>query len=65
MTMGETINLFRKRKGLTQQELANRIGISAGTVLNYEKDKTVPDILILGVIMKELDIKSKDMFGKE
>lgn len=40
MTIGENIRKARKAAGLTQKELGEKIGIKAGTVSAFEKDKT-------------------------
>ena len=38
-TLGERLQRARKRTGMTQQELANVLGLSRVTVSNYETDK--------------------------
>ena len=40
MTIGENIKKARKRAGLTQKELGERMDISAAAVSAFEKDKT-------------------------
>lgn len=40
---GIEIKEKRIKLGLTQEELANLIGVSKNTVLNYEKGNTIPD----------------------
>lgn len=42
MTFGEKLQKHRKECGLTQTELAARIGISKNTVINYENGRTYP-----------------------
>ncbi len=41
--IGEELKANRKLKGWTQLELAQRIGVSKNTVINYEKGKTIPE----------------------
>jgi len=41
--LGERLEYSRKIKGLSQKKIANVIGISTKTVLNYEKNDTLPD----------------------
>lgn len=36
------ISLFRMRAGLTQRQVANRLGISQSTVVFWEKGRTFP-----------------------
>jgi len=44
MTLGEKIIEFRKKNNLTQEKLADKIGISRQTLSNWESDITSPDI---------------------
>lgn len=37
MEMREVIRQYRKKKGLTQEELANRLGVTAPAVNKWEK----------------------------
>lgn len=57
----EIIKLIRKTMGITQEELAKRIGVTQGTVAQWEKGLTHPafDKLpkvadVLGVTVDEL-----------
>ena len=63
--LGEKIKLLRKEKNLTQQELANKAGISRQTLSHLENGKigTVSIrvlIVILNELGYELDIKPKN-----
>lgn len=42
MKFGETLRSLRKQNGMTQTELAGRLGISLRTVQNYEACKMYP-----------------------
>lgn len=42
MTTGQRIRYFRKKKGLTQKELADQIKSTAATITRYEKDQRTP-----------------------
>ena len=44
MTIGKRIAFLRKEKGLTQEELAQHMGISPQAVSKWENDQTCPDI---------------------
>lgn len=46
-TLGERLSKARKLKGLTQQEAANRLGVSNGTISGYERGYRDPDTDIL------------------
>ncbi|MBQ5649903.1 MAG: helix-turn-helix transcriptional regulator, partial [Clostridia bacterium] len=42
MTFAEKLRMLRKRKGYTQQELAEIIGVTSRTLINYEMGKCCP-----------------------
>ena len=56
MTIGEQIKKARKSAGLTQAQLAERIGIAAGTIQQYERGIRQPRFEILEKIADELQI---------
>lgn len=43
-TIGKRIAARRKEKGYTQEEIAERLGITAQAVLKWENDTSCPDI---------------------
>ena len=47
MTLGERIQYFRKRAGLSQEGLAERLGVSRQAVSKWENDLASPDTLKL------------------
>lgn len=61
MNIGEKIKQARKEKGLTQDELAQKIGISKNGLWNYENNKRYPNIEILTKIVDVLDIDLWDI----
>ena len=42
MKFGEKLRLARKRKKLTQDELAKLVGVSKRTIVNYESGEIYP-----------------------
>ena len=40
---GDRIRINRKKLGLTQDQLAKKLGVSKRTIINYEKGETIPD----------------------
>lgn len=42
--MKERINLLRKKMGLSQEELANKIGVSRQAVSKWESGQSMPDL---------------------
>lgn len=60
-SMGEIISTLRKEKGMTQKEIADRLGITDKAVSKWERDVAYPDTgtipklaEILGVTVEEL-----------
>lgn len=47
MTLGKRIGMLRRQKGLKQDELAEKLGISPQAVSKWENDQTCPDISLL------------------
>lgn len=43
MTTGQKIQALRKGRGLTQEQLAARLGVSRQAVSRWELDETLPD----------------------
>src|SRR3970040_473566 len=52
--IGNRIKTARKRAGITQGDLAKRVGVSLQTLNKYEKGHRTPDARLLGSIVKEL-----------
>ena len=44
MSTGELLKKLRAQKGLTQEEVANRLGISHNTYVRYENDLRSPNL---------------------
>ena len=45
---GERIHMYRRRNHLTQQRLADALGVSVQSVSNWEQGKSVPSINAFG-----------------
>ena len=46
-TIGDRIKYHRKRLGMTQEQLAERMGVSAQAVSKWENNLSCPDISVL------------------
>ena len=44
MKIGKNLLNARKKSGLTQEEVAEKLGVSRQTISNWELDETLPDI---------------------
>lgn len=57
MTIGERLKMARHMAGLSQRDLAEKVGVSAMTISNYERGDNVPDSDMLIHLAKALDVK--------
>ena len=62
---GAAIKALREAKGLTQEELAERIHVSAKAVSKWETGKGFPDISLLEPLAKALDISVIELLSGE
>ena len=60
---GENIKKLRKEKGLTQETLADFLGVSFQTISKWERGETYPDITTLPVIASFFNITIDDLLG--
>ena len=44
MTLGNSLYKARKRTGLSQEEVAEKLGVSRQTISKWETNETLPDI---------------------
>lgn len=58
-TIGERLNYARKKKGFTQNSLAESIGVSRGVIFNLEKNKTEPQAIVINAICQTLKIRKE------
>ena len=56
MTIGTKIKTLRAAKGMSQNELADSIGVSRQAITKWETDNGVPEIENLSAISKLFDI---------
>lgn len=55
----------RSRNGLTQEELAQRLGVSKAAVSKWERGRSMPGIALLPKIASLLSITADQPFGYE
>ena len=61
--LNENMKALRKNKGLTQEELANRLNVVRQTVSKWEKGLSVPDAEILQKIADVLESDVSQLLG--
>ena len=64
-TFGQRFSRLRKQIGLTQEELAEKFGISGQAVSKWENDASMPDISILPELSDVLGVSINELLGKE
>lgn len=62
---GKFISLCRKQKGMTQQELANMIGITNKSISKWETGEGSPDINNLLILAKLLEVSVEEILEGE
>ncbi len=55
-TFGEALLIARKKKGLSQQELADSLPVARSSVANWEADRRLPNAMIIAKIAEILEI---------
>ena len=65
MTLGKNIALYRKEKGMTQEALANALGVTNQAVSKWELDTCCPDIQLLPKLADLFGISLDTLFGRE
>ena len=62
MEIGNKIKQLRLHAGMTQEQLAAKLGISAQSVSKWETAVTMPDITLLPILAGELGVSIDDLF---
>ena len=65
MKLGLTISKLRKEKGMTQEELAEKVNVSAQAVSKWENDISMPDISVLPALAEIFDVSIDELLGRE
>ena len=64
-TLGKRIVGHRKRLGLTQDQMAERLGVTAQAVSKWENDQSCPDITMLPRLAELFGISTDELLGME
>lgn len=62
-TIGNRIQKFRKEKGLTQEELGAKLGLSSQAVSKWENDASCPDISLLPQLCRLLGVTADELLS--
>ena len=63
--IGRFIAASRKAQGLTQRQLADKLGISDKTVSKWERGKGLPEVGLMLPLCASLDITVNDLLSGE
>lgn len=64
-TIGQIIREKRTEKGLTQEQLADRLGVTPQAVSKWENDGAYPDVTLLKKLAEELDTSIGALLGEQ
>ena len=64
-TPGQRIAALCKDYGISQKELAEKIGVSDKTISNWENARCLPDLSLFSPLCKILDISINDLLSGE
>ena len=65
MTFAEKLKELRKQSGISQEKLAEKLGVSRQAVTKWERDLGVPDIENIIAISKLFDVSMDELFSNE
>ena len=65
MSLGNNIKTFRKKLGLTQEELASQLYVTSQAVSKWESENGLPDTAQIVPIAKALNVTTDALFGMD
>jgi transcriptional regulator with XRE-family HTH domain len=63
MSIGSTIKRLRREKDITQEQLADYLGITSRAISQWECDRTTPDISLIPALCHIFDVSSDVLLG--
>ena len=65
ITLADNITVLRKQQGLSQEELAEKIGVSRQAVSSWERGIATPDVETLNTLAKLFDVDLSSLISGE
>lgn len=65
MTFAENVKMLRKQAGMSQEQLAEKLGVSRQAVTKWETGAGIPDIENIMAISALFDISIDDLLSNE
>ena len=63
--MGKFIAALRKEKGLTQEKLGEKLGVTNKTVSRWENGNYMPDVEMLSLLSEEFGVSINELISGE
>lgn len=63
LTIGKRIATLRKNQGWTQEQLGEKVGVSAQAVSKWENDQACPDITIIPLLAELFGVSTDELLG--
>ena len=65
MTLGEKLYTLRTKQNMTQEQLAEKLGVSNKTISKWENGKCMPDYSIIEQVCRELSVTLPELMDGE
>ena len=65
IVLATNIQNFRKKCGFTQEELAQKIGVTFQAISKWENAKSAPDIMFLPIMADLFDCSIDQLFSRD
>ena len=61
--IGKFIAELRKEKNITQEELADILGVNVKSISRWENGKTMPDLSLLSILSRKLNVEISELLN--
>ena len=61
--IGKFISKLRKEKKLTQEQLAEKMGVTDKSISRWENGKTMPDLSMITILAEELNVEVSELLN--
>jgi len=61
--IGKFISELRKEKNMTQDQLAEKLGVTDKSISRWENGKTMPDLSMLTILSRELNVEISELLN--
>ena len=65
ITLGQSIRAIRKKRGLTQQQLAEKTGLQQSLIARWESDSHTPTTALLVCVADALEVSLDELVGRK